>query len=224
MDETYEIFDEDDPFAAKCSVGEEIANASTHGLGAVLSVAAMVVLVVNAARNGDALHIVGVTVFGASLVLLYFMSTVYHALQQPRLKRVFQIVDHSCIYLLIAGSYTPFTLGPLRGGIGWSLFGITWALALAGILIKILARGRFRRFSVLFYLGLGWIVVVAIKPVVESLPASALAWLIAGGAMYSLGVVFYLWRLLPYNHAIWHVFVLGGSVCHFVAVFWYAVQ
>ncbi|MGA2080445.1 MAG: hemolysin III family protein [Holophaga sp.] len=196
----------------------EMANSITHGLGAALSVLALVLLVVAAAWRGTARDIVGGAVFGAALVVLYTMSTLYHALRNPRAKRVFHFLDHSAIYLLIAGTYTPFCLGTLRGGWGWSLFGVIWGLAVVGVLYKAFATGRFPILSTIVYLAMGWLVVVAALPLYRALPAGGLAWLLAGGGCYTLGVGFYAWRRLSFHHAIWHLFVLGGSLCHVVAV------
>ena len=198
--------------------GEEIANSLTHGLGLVMSVAGLGVLVTFAALHGDAWTVVGCAVFGASLVLLYATSTLYHTLRAPRPKRSWRVFDHGAIFLLIAGTYTPFTLVSLRGPWGWSLFGVVWALAVAGIVLKLFLTGRFRVLSTLIYLFMGWLVLIAFKPLVEALPHSSLMLLLAGGAAYSAGTVFYMWKRLPYHHAVWHLFVLAGSVCHFFAV------
>jgi hemolysin III len=201
----------------------ETANSLTHGVGAGLSVLGLVLLVVSAAWHGTARDILGGAVFGASLVLLYTVSTLYHALRNPRAKRVFRILDHSAIYLLIAGTYTPFCLSTLRGGWGWSLFGVEWGLAALGMLFKAFATGRFPVLSTVVYLAMGWMAVVAGLPLYRALPARGLAWLLAGGACYSLGVVFYGWRRLAFHHAIWHMFVLGGSLCHVVAVLGFVI-
>ena len=200
------------------SRGEEIANSLTHGLGLALSIAGLSVLVTFAALQGDAWVVVGCAVFGASLVALYAASTLYHALQAPRLKRWLRVLDHGAIFLLIAGTYTPFLLVSLRGPWGWSLFGVVWALAVAGMVLKLFLIGRFRVMSTLIYLFMGWLVLVAFKPLVEALPHASLTMLIAGGVAYSAGTVFYSWERLPYHHAVWHLFVLAGSVCHFFAV------
>ncbi|MBI5155312.1 hemolysin III family protein [Candidatus Poribacteria bacterium] len=200
------------------SPSEELANAATHGAGAVLSVAGLVTLIVLAVAAGDPWRIVSFSIYGASLVVMYLASTLYHSFRHPKVKRVFRVLDHASIYLLIAGSYTPFTLVAMRGGWGWSLFGIVWGLALAGIVLKIFFTGRFRGISAGVYLGMGWLVMIAIKPLLEAIPMTAFVWLAIGGAAYSLGVVFYLWRRLPYHHAVWHVFVLAGSICQFIAV------
>jgi hemolysin III len=203
--------------------GEEIAHAITHGLGSLASVAGLVVLVVLAARHGDARLIVGVSIFGACMVVLYTASTLYHALTPPRAKRIFEILDHGAIYLLIAGTYTPFTLSVLGGGWGWSLFGVAWGLAGLGIVYEVVFRRPWKRLSLLFYLALGWLVVVAVRPLMEALAPAGLLLLVLGGVAYSLGAVFYAWRGFPYHHAVWHVFVLAGSALHFLCVLFYVI-
>ena len=202
---------------------EELANSLTHGLGAVLSVAGLVLLVVFAARHGDAWHVVSTAIFGSTLVLLYTASTLYHSLRGERLKQRLQKFDHAAIFLLIAGTYTPFVLVPLRGPWGWSLFGIVWGLAIVGVALKFWFAGRFKLVSTLIYIGMGWLVVIAIKPLMAALPAGGVKLLVAGGLCYTGGAVFYLWKRLPYHHAVWHLFVLGGSACHWAAVFCYVV-
>ena len=203
--------------------GEEYANIGTHAVGIVLSIVALVLMVLFAAENGDPYFIVAVSIFGATLILLYLTSTLYHSVRHPKVKYVFRVFDHVCIYLLIAGSYTPFTLVTLRGGWGWTLFGLTWGLALFGIIFKIFFTKRFSILSTFMYIALGWLVVIAIKPVVLTVPAGGLAWLVAGGLLYTFGVLFYLWRRIPYHHAIWHLFVMAGSFCHFLAVYYYVM-
>jgi hemolysin III len=198
--------------------GEEIANSLTHGLGLVLSIAGLSVLVAFAALRGDAWTVVGCAVFGASLVLLYAASTLYHALRTPRVKQWLRVLDHGAIFLLIAGTYTPFLLVSLRGPWGWSLFGVIWALAVAGIVLKLFFTGRFRLLSTLIYLFMGWLALAAFKPLVAALPQGSLVMLVAGGVAYTAGTLFYMWKRLPYHHAVWHLFVLAGSVCHFFAV------
>jgi hemolysin III len=198
---------------------EELANRITHGLGAILSVAGLVLLVVAAARHGDAWHITSSAIFGTTLVLLYSASTLYHSFQRESTRLLLRKFDHAAIFLLIAGTYTPFTLVTLRGPWGWSLFGVVWGLALAGITLKFWFAGRFNVVSTLIYLAMGWLVMIAIKPLLAALPREGLVWLLAGGACYSGGCVFYLWEKLPYHHAIWHLFVLGGSVCHWIAIY-----
>ena len=202
---------------------EELANTLTHGLGLVLGIAGLVLLVVSASLRGGGRAVVSCSVYGASLVLLYAASTLYHSARSPRARRVFKIVDHSSIYLLVAGTYTPFLLVTLRGAWGWSLFGVVWGLAVAGIVFKTLFVHRFRLLSTLLYVGMGWVILIAIRPLLRALPAGGLAWLLAGGLCYTGGVAFYLWKRLPYGHAIWHLFVLAGSLCHFFGVLLYVV-
>lgn len=197
---------------------EELANALTHGLGAVVALAAGAVLITLAAVFGGARHIATASVFAASLVMLYTASTLYHAIPHATAKRRLKVFDHCAIYVLIAGTYTPFTLVSLRGGTGLWLFGVIWALALAGCIFKLFFTGRFKRTSTALYVIMGWIVVVAIVPLSRSISLAALAWLIAGGVAYTAGAACYLSRR-PYAHAVFHLFVLAGSVCHYVAVF-----
>ncbi|MEM1056788.1 MAG: hemolysin III family protein [Bacteroidota bacterium] len=197
---------------------EELINALTHGLGAVASAAGGAVLITLAAVWGDAWHVVGASVFVGSLVLLYTASTLYHAIPFARAKEKLKVFDHCAIYVLIAGTYTPFTLVGLRGAWGWTLLITVWSLAAAGIVFKLFYTGRFNVLSTLLYIAMGWLVVIAIKPMIAALPASTLGWLVGGGLAYTAGTVFYLSKRIPYAHAIWHVFVLAGSVCHFAAV------
>jgi hemolysin III len=201
---------------------EEIIHAVTHGLGFLLSVAACSVLVVLASQRGSAWHVTSVAIFGASLMLLYAASTVYHSLTNQRAKRIFRFMDYSAIYVLIAGSYTPFTLVTLRGGWGWTLFGLAWGLAIAGAVIEVATRRRYKWLSMGFYLGMGWLLMVAIKPLVDALDTRSLVWLMVGGVAYTGGAFLYAKGRFKYHHAIWHVLVLVGSACHFVAVY-YAV-
>jgi hemolysin III len=198
--------------------GEELANTLTHGTGAVASVVALVVLVILAARGGDAWEIVSVALFGATLLTLYLASTLYHAALDPRARAGLEVCDHGAIYLLIAGTYTPFTIGVLRGGWGWSLFGVIWGLALAGIAFKVFFAGRFRVTSTLIYLAMGWLVIIAAGPMLRQLSPVTLGWLLAGGLAYTAGTPFYHATRFRYAHAVWHVFVLAGSVCHVIAV------
>lgn len=198
------------------SPSEEIANSLTHALGAALAVAAIPLLVVHARGAGA---VTGAAVFGASAVLSYLVSTLYHALREGRAKAVLRWVDHVAIYVFIAGSYTPFTLTVLRGAWGWSLLGLVWGLALLGLLFKTLGTERFPRLSTWLYLAMGWVALVAIRPLWLSMPGSAMSWLLAGGAAYSLGVIFFvLDQRLRYAHSVWHLFVLAGSTCHFFAL------
>ncbi|MDP1579267.1 MAG: hemolysin III family protein [Candidatus Didemnitutus sp.] len=202
---------------------EELANRLTHGIGALLSVTGLVLMVAYSAMFGDAWIITSTAIYGATLVLLYASSTLYHSVTSPRWRRICQRIDHAAIYLLIAGTYTPFVLGPLRGAWGWSLFGVVWGLAIVGVVLKFFFAGRFNVISTLAYLAMGWLVVIAAKPLMAAVPSGALWLLVAGGLSYSLGTIFYLWERLPYNHAVWHVWVMAGSVCHWVAVFGYLV-
>lgn len=205
------------------SPAEELASSITHGVGAALSIAALVIMIVIAA--GDAFRVTSAAIFGSTLIALYLSSTLYHSFSSPRLKSFFQWLDHSCIYLLIAGSYTPLTLVNLRGAWGWSLFGIVWGLALAGILYKALLKGKKESWlSTGIYLAMGWLVVIAFGPLVRSIDTGGLILLISGGVCYSLGVIFFVWESLKYNHAIWHLFVLGGSTCHVLAVMLYVLR
>ena len=201
---------------------EEAANALTHGVGLLASLAALPVLIVAAASRHDAWQVAGVVVFGATLVSLYAASTMYHAVANAHAKRRLRLLDHCAIYLLIAGTYTPFTLGVLRGAWGWTLLGVIWALAFSGIAFKALGGLRFPRLSSAAYLAMGWTCLVAIGPIVARVPPQGIAWLVAGGLLYSVGVAFYAASRLRYAHTIWHVFVLAGSGCHFFAVLWYA--
>jgi hemolysin III len=202
---------------------EELANCATHGVGLALSVAGFVALLLPAWAYGDAWHVVSCAVYGASLVTLYLASTLYHGARSPRAKRWFQVLDHCGIYLLIAGTYTPFTLVTLRGPWGWTLFGLVWGLSLAGILFRLVFGGRYRPVAVASYVALGWLCVIAVKPILAQVPLGALAWIAAGGLAYTAGVFFFAARRIPHHHAIWHVFVLGGSICHYVAVLLYVL-
>jgi hemolysin III len=202
---------------------EEFANCATHGAGLALSVAGFVALVALAWAYGDAWHIASCGVYGASLVALYLASTLYHGVRAPRAKQFLQALDHCGIYLLIAGTYTPFTLVTLRGPWGWTLFGLVWGLALAGILFRVVFGERYRPLAVASYVVLGWLCVVAVKPILETVPPGALAWIAAGGLAYTTGVFFFAAKRIPHHHAIWHLFVLGGSICHYVAVLLYVL-
>ncbi len=200
------------------TVGEEIANSITHGIGAGLSVAGLTLLVALAAIYGDVWRVVSFSIYGSSLVLLYLASTLYHSIQHPKVKRILRIFDHSAIYLLIAGTYTPFTLVSLRGPWGWTLFGLVWGLALLGIAFKTVFIGRYEKLATAAYVLMGWLVVIAFKQMLVAIPPGGIVWVVIGGVVYTLGVLFYAWEKLPYNHAIWHLFVLGGSACHFFAI------
>lgn len=201
---------------------EEMAAALSHGGGLIASLAGVAVLVVAAATRGDAWHVVGSCIFGSSLVLLYAASTLYHSLRESRAKQVFQVLDRSAIYLLIAGTYTPFMLVSLRGAWGWTLLVLVWSLACLGIVMEATRRSRSRRLSLVLYLLMGWLVVIAAGPLVRSVAPGGLLLLVLGGVTYSLGVIFYAWRR-PYHHAVWHGFVLGGSALHFTSVLVYVI-
>ena len=200
------------------SRGEELANALTHGFGAAAALAAGAVLITLTALFGDGWQLASAIVFGVAMLLLYTASTLYHAISHPIAKGRLKVFDHCAIYLLIAGTYTPFMLVGLRGPTGWWLFGTIWTLALAGVVFKLFYTGRFKRLSTFIYLGMGWLLVVAIKPMLHALDTATLIWLLAGGLAYSGGTFFYMRPKLRYAHAIWHGFVLIGSVCHYVAV------
>ena len=204
------------------SLGEEIANAVSHGVGCLAALAATPFLVLAAARRGGAEAIVGASVFAGTVVVLYLASTLYHALPRNRAKRVLRVIDHSAIFLLIAGTYTPFTLGVLRGAWGWTLFGLVWALAGLGVTLKSVRGIRNPRLSTALYVGMGWLALIAIRPLWFHLPPAGWLWLIAGGFAYTSGIAFYAAERLRYAHFVWHVFVLMGTVCHFFAVLWYA--
>jgi hemolysin III len=202
----------------KYTTGEEIAHAITHGLGLLLSVAACSVLVILAAQRGNVWHITGVAVFGATLIVLYAASTLYHSLTHTKAKRIFKFLDYSAIYLLIAGTYTPFTLVTLRGGWGWSLFGVAWGLAITGAVLEVATKRKYKWLSMAFYLGMGWLIVVAVKPLYAALDTRGLILMAVGGAAYTGGAALYALGKFKYHHAIWHVLVLVGSFCHFLAV------
>jgi hemolysin III len=204
------------------SIGEEIANSVTHGVAALASVAALPILLVVAIARGDPWRIAGSAIFGATLVMLYAASTLYHAIPHPRAKRVFRILDHSAIYLLIAGTYTPFALGALRGPWGWTLFGAVWALAALGITAKATVGFRFARLSTAVYVVMGWLAIIALRPLLTQVGVAGMMWLLAGGLCYTAGVIFFAWERLRYGHMVWHLFVAAGSVCHFFAVLWYS--
>jgi hemolysin III len=202
---------------------EELANSITHGIGLALSVVGLAVLVVLSILRGNAWHIAGCTTFGVTLVLLYAASTMYHTFHTPRWKRVLKVLDHAAIYLLIAGTYTPFTLVNLRGFWGWTLFTLVWSLCVFGILWKLFHVERYQIVSTLLYIAMGWIVLIAIKPLLAAVPLWGIVWLLSGGLFYTVGVLFFALKRVPYNHAIWHVFVMAGSICHYLAVVFYVL-
>ena len=202
---------------------EEIANSISHGSGLIAALVAAPFLIQHAVRHGEAGFIVGASIFAATTVLLYLASTLYHALPFGRAKRVFRLIEHSAIFLLIAGTYTPFTLGVLRGAWGWTLLGLVWSLAVAGVTLKALNRMSHPILTTSLYLLMGWLIVIAVNPLSSRIPASGLLWLIAGGLAYTVGVVFFAFdSRLRYGHCIWHLFVMAGTACHYCAVLWYA--
>lgn len=200
---------------------EEVANAITHGIGTVLSIAALVLLIVFSSLKGTPWHIVSFTIYGASMLILYLNSTLVHSFREGKVKDLFEIFDHSSIYLYIAGSYTPFMLVAIRGPLGWSLFGIVWGFAILGCFFKAYFVKRFLFMSTIFYILMGWMIVIAWVPLTAAIPSGGIMLLALGGIMFTLGTVFYVWRGFPYHHAIWHLFVLAGSILHFFSVFLY---
>ena len=200
------------------SAADELANAITHGIGVALSVAGLAILLIMAINTGDPWRIASFTVYGVSLICMYLASTLYHSIRNPRAKYLLKIFDHCAIYLLIAGTYTPILLVSMQSSLAWTLFGLIWGCAFAGICFKMFFIKRFELLSTLMYVGMGWLSVMAWDDLVASLPTGAFALLVAGGLTYTAGVVFYRWEKLPYNHAIWHGFVMGGSVCHFLVM------
>lgn len=206
------------------SKGEEIANAITHGIGALLAIAALVLLIVFAAKYGDAWYVVSYTIYGVCLVLLYLFSTLYHSIYAKRAKKVFRIFDHASIYILIAGTYTPFALTVLRKHGGWIIFGVVWGATVIGIITKVFCCGKFEKMSTLLYVIMGWMIVFYIKTLIAAIPLNGVILLVAGGIIYTLGALLFLFDKIPYNHAIWHLFVMGGSACHFFCILLYLIK
>ena len=206
------------PHNRQQSLGEEIANSITHGIGAALSIVALVLLVVFASIYGDTWRVVSFSIYGATLFFFYLASTLYHSFTNRRVKRFFRILDHSSIYLLIAGTYTPVTLVSMRGPWGWTIFGLIWAMAIGGIIAKILLIGKYKIVSVLLYVAMGWFIIVAFRPMLQMVPKGLIIWLVIGGVWYTLGLIFYACKKVPYFHFIWHLFVLGGSISHFLGM------
>lgn len=200
---------------------EEIANAITHGIGVVFSIAALVLLVVFSAKYKDGWYIVSYSIYGSTLIILYLCSTLYHSFTNQKVKKIFRKFDHSSIFLLIAGTYTPFTLTILRGKLGWSILGIIWGITILGIVLKVVCFDKVEKVSTLLYIAMGWVIVIALKSIASSLPIKGIILLIVGGLIYTIGCIFYARDKMPYNHAIWHMFVLGGSVCHFFSILLY---
>ncbi len=207
----------------KYTKNEEIMNAVTHGIGAGLSIAGLVVLVVFASMHGDVWKIVASAIYGVSMIVLYTASTLYHSFSKTKAASKLNMFDHISIYYLIAGSYTPFMLVNLRGGWGWSIFGVVWACAIAGTVLKIIYGNKLRKVSTIIYLAMGWIIIIAIYPFVKNVETGGIILVVLGGLSYTIGVIFYKWKSLPFNHAIWHLFVLAGTVLQFFAVLFYVV-
>ncbi len=205
------------------SLGEKIANSVSHGVGLMAAIAATPVLIVLSVQAGGATRVVASSIFGATAILLYLASTLYHALPEGKARRVFRLFDHSAIYLLIAGTYTPFTLLVIQGAVGWSLFGLVWALAGFGVLLELFSRLKTRTLPLILYISMGWLVLFSFKPLVQQIAPTGLVWLVAGGIAYTAGVAFYVRRSLPYGHMIWHLFVMLGTSCHYVAVMGYTI-
>lgn len=203
------------------TLGEEIANSITHGIGAALSIAALVLLVVFASQHKDVWQIVSFSIYGISLIALYLSSTLYHAFTNAKVKHFFRLLDHSCIFLLIAGTYTPPTLIAMRGSWGWTLFTLIWAMAVGGLIFEAMNIGKYKFISVAIYMAMGWLAIIAIKPMLEALPPGMFQWFLIGGLFYTAGIIFYAWKKIPYHHAIWHLFVLVGSITHFFGILFY---
>ena len=203
------------------SIGEDIANSVTHGIGALLSIAGTSILLIQANHFGNTRHIVSFAIYGATLILLHISSTLYHAIRAPKARKVFWVFDHCSIYLLIAGTYTPFLLVSLWGAWGLTMLIAIWTLAIAGVTLKSIFIGRLRKTSVVGYIVMGWLIVIAARELWMNVPHEALTLVAAGGLSYTTGIAFYAWKKLPYNHAIWHLFVLGGSICHYFAILLY---
>lgn len=208
---------------SKYTIPEEIANAVTHGIGVLLAAAALSILVVFATLYGNVWYIVSFSVYGATLVILYLVSTLYHSFQNPKVKQIFRIMDHSSIYLLIAGTYTPFTLTTLRGPVGWTVFGVIWGLALVGILFKVFFINKFRILSTLIYIAMGWAIVFAMKPMLAVFPPNGMKFLVIGGILYTLGGILYVFKKIKFSHAVFHLFILAGSICHFFSILLYVL-
>jgi hemolysin III len=202
---------------------EELANRLTHCVAAIFSLIGLVVLLAAASRTGDPYRIVSAAIFCGTLCLFYVISTLYHSIRNPRVRYVFRVLDHAGIFLVIAGSYTPFTLVSLRAGRGWLLFGLVWGLAIAGIIFKSFMTHRLKFLAPVFYIGLGWMIVIDLEGLLSMVPMHGVRWLVAGGLFYTVGILFYAIDRIPYNHATWHVFVIAGSLCHYLAVLWYVI-
>jgi len=211
------------------TVAEEISHSAIHAVGSHLGAAMLALLVVFAVQSGTQVSwkVVSGAIYGASIILLYTVSSVYHAVTHPRAKQILEVCDHMAIYFLIAGSYTPFMLVTLRESypvVAWTVFGLVWGIAVAGVIFKVFTTGKLRFVSTLAYIGMGWMILIAVKPLLAVLPVAGLVWLLVGGCLYTLGTVFYLWRLMPFHHAVWHLFVLAGTLCQYVCVLFYVMM
>lgn len=210
-------------FVSPYSRKEEQLNIASHAFGLVLSIAALPLLIVRASIHGNAWHVVSFSIFGASLIILYAASTLYHSAKSPDLRKRLNIFDHAAIYVLIAGTYTPFTIVTLNGTVGWVIFGVSWGLAIVGIILKLFYIGRYNTLSTIMYVLMGWVIVFAIKPLIHNFSHEGLTWLLAGGVAYTIGAIMYSLSKIKFNHAIFHVFVLIGSICHFISVYFYVL-
>lgn len=210
-------------FLPTYTLGEDLANAISHGIGACLSVAALVLCVVQAARHGTAAGVVGASIYGATLIVLYTMSTLYHAITNQSARKVFRVFDHVSIYLLIAGTYTPITLVTIRGAMGWVIFGVVWGMAILGIVLNSVSIEKFKKFSIVSYIMIGWAVVIGMRQVIENMPKNGLVFLVIGGVLYTVGIIFYALKKVKYMHSVWHLFVLAGSIMHFLCVYLYVL-
>lgn len=198
---------------------EEIGNVLSHGIGAILSLIALILMIELSAPTAKTTHLISYIVYGTSLLTVYLSSTFYHLAKDPHWKEIFNFLDHSSIYILIAGTYTPITIAGMDSSWGWTLFALIWTIAIAGIIFKIFFLNRFRFFSTMIYIGMGWVFIFALKPILESLPLSLIIWILIGGFFYTAGTFFYLWKKIPFSHTIWHIFVLLGSVSHFFGIY-----
>ena len=224
---TYDTANRNQPgrsLVSRYTAREEIFNSVSHGIGALLSIAALVILVAFASVHGSVRQIVSFSIYGFTLFFLYLSSTLYHSVFHEKTKEVFRVFDHVSIYLLIAGSYTPITLVSMRGAWSWVLFGMVWALAAVGIILNVISVEKVKRVSLALYIIMGWLIIIAVRPMLDMVPHGLLAWLLVGGLIYTFGVIFYVTKRIPYNHGIWHLFVLGGSIVHYLAILFYLAR
>lgn len=210
-------------FLPSYTLSEELINSISHGIGAGLSVAALVLCIVQAAVNGSVWGVVGASIYGASLVMLYCMSTLYHAITNKTARKVFRVFDHTSIFFLIAGTYTPITLVTLNGALGWVIFGIVWTAAVLGIVLNSISVEKFKKFSMICYVAMGWAIVIGMKQIIEKMPRNGFIFLLIGGILYTVGIIFYALKKYRYMHSVWHIFVLAGSICQFFCVYLYVL-